>query len=64
MTVTYSRKATQKGRVISHLSHALQTEWEKTGGGRAGGERVAAGLRRDNKIKMKRPEDGGRRKVE
>lgn len=47
-------------RMISHLSHA------RSGSGRKQkeSERSAAGRRRDNKIKIKRAEDGGRRKVE
>lgn len=61
MTVTYSRKATQKENDLTPQPRALR-EWEKTEGER--GERSAAGRRRDNKIKMKRAKDGGRRKVE
>lgn len=44
--------------MISHLRHALQRE--KTGERERERERAAAGLGRDNKIKMKRAEDGGK----
>lgn len=59
MTVTYSRKATQKENDLTPQPRA-QREWEKI----ERGERSAAGGRGDNKIKMKRGKDGEMRKVE
>ncbi len=55
MTVTYSRKATQKENDLTPQPRA-QREWEKIE--RERGERSAAGGRGDNKIKMKRGKDG------
>ncbi len=49
MTVTYSRKATQKENDLTPQPRA-QREWEKT----ERGEGSAAGGRGDNKIKMKK----------
>lgn len=53
MTVTYSRKATQKENDLTPQPRA-QREWEKL----EGEERSAAGGRGDNKVKMKRGMDG------
>lgn len=55
MTVTYSRKATQKENDLTPQPRA-QREWEKIKRERE--ERSAAGGRGDNKIKMKRGKDG------
>lgn len=52
MTVTYSRKATQKENDLTPQPRA-QREWEKIER-----EGSAAGGRGDNKIKMKRGKDG------
>lgn len=51
MTVTYSRKATQKENDLTPQPRA-QREWEKI----ERGERSAAGGRGDNKIKTKKDE--------
>lgn len=52
MTVTYSRKATQKENDLTPQPRA-QTEWEKL----EREERSAAGGRGDDKIKMKGDQD-------
>lgn len=55
MTVTYSRKATQKENDLTPQPRA-QREWEKMQSER--GERSAAGGRGGNKIRMKGGRDG------
>lgn len=55
MTVTYSRKATQKENDLTPQPRA-QREWEKMESER--GERSAAGGREGNKIRMKAGKDG------